>query len=287
MKKVNFNKLKSVKTPENWIENAVKIPKRNKKKPIYLNPYLIASAACFVFCCVLCAVIFLSFGTDMPAPIVSAKLSGSSVLPTVLNPITDTIPPVISQQPTGSDQKSNKQTDAKNGTETGRKTKNSPNSQSAVTNHEPSESKGNSSGNTSNSGGSTIPDTPVTEPTHSVSKPTVQPTTEHGISPTEDSSKEFVDSIYFCFNSFAEEGKEDEFYCHITSESGQAYSQKFSSVEKAAFSHTAQGIALEYNPFSKGLHLMKGTYNLTFYDKNGSTFTYSAYLGYQPVFIYL
>ena len=79
MKKVNFNKLKNIKTPENWIDNAIKIPQTNKKPiPFYRKPYAIASAACLVVCCAIGFLILNSFGTSNVIPTVEFSTSESS-----------------------------------------------------------------------------------------------------------------------------------------------------------------------------------------------------------------
>lgn len=46
MKKVNFNAAQSFEVPESWIENAVNA--KPEKKPVYLRPYVIGSAASVV-----------------------------------------------------------------------------------------------------------------------------------------------------------------------------------------------------------------------------------------------
>ncbi|MGN1432562.1 MAG: hypothetical protein ACI4XI_02570 [Ruminococcus sp.] len=314
MKKVNFNQLKSVKTPENWIENAIKIPQKNKKKPVYLNPYIIASAACFVFCCALCAVVFLNFGIDNPIPVAPVKSSGTSVsdvtdsttpssnlsvIPTISNPIINNIPTATaaSQQQTGSVQKSTNPSGQTNETVQGSTGKNSSASQSVVTNPEPTEIKEGSNSNTSNTDRPAIPDTPETEPTQPVTDPTEPPTviptpTEPGIPPIQPtisgSDEKFTSSIYFCFSSYLPEECEDEseYYCHIMSASGQTFAEKFSSVEKATVVFTQDGITVQYNPYNKGLRLKTGNYYLTFYDNYGNSYTYYAYLGNQSVYIY-
>lgn len=76
MKNLNFNQLKSVKTPESWIENVLNIPKKNKK-PIYLKPSIIASAACFIVCCALSFVIFANVGTERKVPLYPADKTTS------------------------------------------------------------------------------------------------------------------------------------------------------------------------------------------------------------------
>lgn len=312
MKKVNFNQLKSVKTPENWVESAIKIPQRNKKKPLYLNPYIIASAACFIFCCALCAVVFSNFGIDMPTPIAPTKstytsasvvtdgtppFSNPSVIPTIHNPITEIIPSASLQQQTGSEQKSTNSSDSQNGNVQGSTSKNPSNSQSVVTNPEPSETGGGSGSNSSSTDGT---DTPITEPTQIVTEPIELPTVIP--TPTEPDEPQIVDPtgagsgenfafpIYFYWSTdVCGIFEEDNYrvYCHIMSADGQSFTEKFTSEERASFSYSPEGIIVQYNPLSKGLHLKTGNYYLTFYDNYGHSYTYYAYLGYQSVYIYI
>lgn len=315
MKKVNFNQLKSVKTPDNWIENAIKIPHKNKKKPIYLNPYIISSAACFIFCCALCAVVFANFGTDMPNPIAPVESSSTSVsdisdgktpssnpslIPTIPNPITEIIPPFATQQQTGSGHKSTNPFSAKNGTVQGSTGKSPSNSQCVVTKPGPSETSGGSSNNSGSTERPTIPDTPTTVPTQAVTDPPESPSTtpiptDPWIPPVPEtteggSGKYFADSINFYFAPGTSGGfVEDNYrvYCHIMSAAGQSFTEKFTWEERATVSYTPNGITAQYNPLGKGLRLNPGNYYLTFYDNYGNSYTYSAYLGDQPVFIYI
>ncbi|MGN1138952.1 MAG: hypothetical protein ACI4RM_05845 [Ruminococcus sp.] len=66
MKDFNFDKLKNVKTPDSWIENAVNIPNVHKKhkKVIPFNTRVIATAACFALCFVLGSVMLPIVNTD-------------------------------------------------------------------------------------------------------------------------------------------------------------------------------------------------------------------------------
>lgn len=310
MKKVNFNQLKSVKTPENWIENTIKIPKKNKKKPVYMNPYVIASAACFVFCCALCAVVFSYIGTDTPAPIAPIKSSETftsdvtdsttpssnlSIIQTIPNPITDIISSFQTQRQTGSEQKSTNPSDSTKATIQDGTDESPSNSQSVVTSQNPSETGGNSSDNTGNSDNPTIPDIPETIPTQPVTDPTEPNTdapeyTEPGIPPSEESTIEgsdesFTSSIYFHYSPEICTGDE-EYYCHIVSAAGQPFSVKYSSTERATVAYTSDGIKIQYNPYGKGLYLHTGYYYLTFYDNYGFSYTCYAYLGNQSVYIY-
>lgn len=307
MKKVNFNQLKDVKTPENWIENATKIPQKNKIKPTFLNPYIIASAACFIFCCALCAVVFLKFGVDMPNPIAPIKSSGTSVsevtnstspssnlsaIPTIPNPIINNIPTAAatSQQQTGSVQKSTNSSDLIYGTGQGTTGKNPTNSQGIVTDPESPKTTA-SSGNT---GSTDVPEPSITNPAPPKTDPIEEITTspypfEPETPPIEEPCENFTSTIYFYHSEHSSGSFEEDvkYYCHIESENGESYSQMFSSAEIAVVTHTYEGFTVKYNPGSKGIDLNKGVYYLTFYDERGHSYKYSAYLGNQSVHIYL
>lgn len=303
MKKVNFNQLKSVKTPENWIENAIKIPQKNKKKPAYLNPYIIASAACFIFCCALCAVVFSNFGVDMPTPIAPTKSSGAtvsavtdsttpssnlSVIPTIPNPITNNIPSASTQQQTGSEQKSTNPSGSIKETVKGSTGKNPSSPQGVVTNPEPSETSGGSNSNTSSTKRPAIPDTPGIQPTQGVTDPTEPPTiipvpTQPEEPPFEEPSINFVSSVYHYLPKY-ESAEYEEYYCHIESESGKSYSERFSEKERATLILTSEGKRkLQYIPINKGIYLEKGMYYVTFYNKSGTSAKQLVYLGNESV----
>lgn len=50
MNKLNFEKLKSITTPDEWLENAVNIPNRKNVVPFYRHTSFLASAVCVVLC---------------------------------------------------------------------------------------------------------------------------------------------------------------------------------------------------------------------------------------------
>lgn len=69
MKDFNFDKLKNIKTPDSWIENAINIPDAQKKpkKVIPFNTRVVATAACLTFCFVLGSVMLPIVNTDPTA----------------------------------------------------------------------------------------------------------------------------------------------------------------------------------------------------------------------------
>lgn len=68
MNDIRFDGLQNVKTPENWVENAINIPKKNKSRPLPLKKiYLIAAAASVAFVVGLSVFLFLTTG-QQPLP---------------------------------------------------------------------------------------------------------------------------------------------------------------------------------------------------------------------------
>ena len=62
----DFSQLKSFKTPENWIETAIKIPQKKKPLPFILRPYVIGTAASLVIVAAAVLTILLSSGGKPP-----------------------------------------------------------------------------------------------------------------------------------------------------------------------------------------------------------------------------
>lgn len=62
MRKVNFDSLTNLKAPESWIENAINVPKAEKKKPIAFLKYSkqIAAVACLVLVSAVCLTVYLT-----------------------------------------------------------------------------------------------------------------------------------------------------------------------------------------------------------------------------------
>ncbi len=105
MKKVNFNAAKNFEVPESWIEKALNA--KPKKKPLYLRPYVIGSAAGVVLAVAVTvfAVIFTSQAPISPQSPVSVKPqtvtksteapteASTKVKPTETHPTTPTAKP--------------------------------------------------------------------------------------------------------------------------------------------------------------------------------------------------
>lgn len=69
MKKVNFNSLSNIKTPDDWVEKAINIPQEKNAKPFYKRISFIASAACIVFCCVISLFVAANFDFENVVPL--------------------------------------------------------------------------------------------------------------------------------------------------------------------------------------------------------------------------
>ncbi len=306
MKKVNFNQLKNVKTPESWIENAINIPQRNKKPiPFYLRPYFIASAASVVLCCTLSVFVFANLGNDVSVlpvskPTDSVTSTQNLTYPSDLNAdsasqaitgngiaqgTTDPFGNLIFLQPVTEPNENN----------------NSQNNSS---------SKGNlgaptqlsSNGNTNHSkpyhpttGHNTEPtEKPVTAKPTSVPsvKPTQKPTQSLTSMPLEvEEVTNFTeltpDTMPFTYDICFLPSRNTDFnlngnvYCHIEPKYGPAYTESFTDNERCTRKGSGSSIRFLYNPSEKyDKDIMLGDYYITFYDDFGHSITRLCYLGY-------
>lgn len=82
MKKANFDTLKNLPVPEKWVENALLIPEREKKKaaviPFWRRKGAIALAASLVLVSVLSVILFSQIGTKPPLKIKSSATESFS-----------------------------------------------------------------------------------------------------------------------------------------------------------------------------------------------------------------
>lgn len=322
MKKLNFNHLKNVKTPENWIEKAINIPQQNKKPiPFYFRPYVIASAACFVFCCVVSFIIFVNFNNTAPVPVISASTTdvSQSRNQSSFPDINTELFPFV--QATSSN---NGSTSAENGSV-------GVNGNSVLTNPDFPKNSGNSSypinekhsnslNDTKNSSttavspNSTNPESnnqsttrpnKVTEPPEPTAIPTepftdypaVDPTIENPTvawnpSVAEDPSTSgyqdiFYGDIYFIAKKNSNFSKNSNLYCHIESLTGFSYTVSHSNRELVydvtSYNGSFYGV---YNPSDRSVYLYKGQYDITFYDSFGNSVKHRFYLGDDNIYFY-
>lgn len=74
MNRVNFDKLKSIKTPDEWLEKVVNIPKKQKAIPFYRHTSFLASAACIALS-IISGIIILFADVPDKSPVSNKMLS--------------------------------------------------------------------------------------------------------------------------------------------------------------------------------------------------------------------
>lgn len=303
MNNLNFNELKSVKTPDRWIENAVNIPKMNKKPmPFYLNHRFIGSVACLVICCALSLMVYFGLSNNAPVPVVPDDKTSASQDSTSVNPSNNTLsesqnsdtinPSVANQFNIHTSQPLYRADSSAFGSTT-------PSNSSA------SSSSSVDSTQSNNNSVATIPviteppEVPViTEPqtTYPDDSPAIVPTTEFTTNPGCDYNPDepltalpqlyFERNIYFTPKKNSAFLQYDNLYCHIASASGEVYSEKFSSVEKVNKTIIGDSFKSAYNPKINNIYLTYGNYTLTFYDERGNSLTYTCYIGDEAIYLY-
>lgn len=96
MKKANFDTLKNLPVPEQWIENALSIPEQEKKKaaviPFWRRKGAIALAASLVLVSVLSVILFSQIGTKQPLKIKSSATESVSPTEVIGESTTDPTP---------------------------------------------------------------------------------------------------------------------------------------------------------------------------------------------------
>lgn len=82
MKEFNFNTLRDLPVPENWIENALSIPEQEEQRPaavpFWRKPRFIAMAASMVLVSALSIALFLTMGTKPPVAVKSNSKSSAT-----------------------------------------------------------------------------------------------------------------------------------------------------------------------------------------------------------------
>ena len=183
--KPNFNQLKSVKTPDSWVENALKIPTEQKKPlPLFFRPAIIGTAAGVALAAVLGVLLFMTLGRNsipVRPSVQSTSVSQDNTTPTfttpqgeiyVTTPQGDTQPVTTPQgQPATVSPVQNQPTSEPAGTGSTVRP-----SSPAVSPTQPG---------TTNPGATVKPTAPTVKPTSPAVVPTQAPTTEPGTEPPE------------------------------------------------------------------------------------------------------
>lgn len=320
MKKVNFNQLKSVKTPESWVDRAINIPKEKKKIPLYRNPYIIASVACFVFCCALCSVIFASFNVNFtpmtapPKPNSTSNTAPDGSTPPFTNP---SFPAIIQGNSANGEDFTNPLQNlfpfATGPASASLRPSNAPSlpgQKSTATVPKGSEASSATGGSTGATGGTVAPtepdnpSQPITEPPEA---PTIEPTIEPETDPEEpevtlpwepttesptmegnpsEACEYYMGAISLILSDKSDFDINSNIYCHIESTSGEQYSARYSNSELAYYKNTGKRVVY-FPPIHKGIYIdINKDYFVTFYDSKGNSRTFLVYLGNISVTVY-
>lgn len=295
MNRLNFDKLKSIKTPNEWLENAVNIP--NEKKsipfPFYRHTSFLTSAACVALCMIVGVIIILN--------------AQHGKIPVSDNPITTPSAALQSSIPSDNSehnwQNSNNHIDG--GTtqavtepsEITADNSNARNTQSTANsnpkNISPNSNGGKNQATTSDkSGVSATENTRVTQLQPSAGeststaatdgRPSIPPERTDPPEPaTADPDLVYTNSIYFHVDLNSDFDFSNTVGCHIKDSNGKDLYPYNSSYEKCDFvgeSTGGDGVFVEENVCfvynNKGPHkIIYGLYEVTFYDVNGNTVT--------------
>ncbi len=312
MKKVNFNQIKGIKTPESWIENALNIPIENKKpKPFYLKPYFLASAASVVICCALSLYVFSHFGSDLSVlPVATSSdsvestcttkndnsVSGSLnnngnnlLFPDITNPIMPNGGQPVTEPYENKLHSGNGQTNSGN----------HGNNQNTQQN--------------SNAGGIFVKPTHTTaqpqtdspeHPTQAFTQPSVQNTeaaqahTSKPAKPVPETTKptftepseatvNFEKTIYFYPSKQSNLDFSGNIYCRIEIPDSWAVCEDYSETERCSKSGSSSRPVVSYTPKNKMQEgVRKGSYYVIFYDEHGNRFTQQCDLSWDDCVIY-
>lgn len=284
MKKLNFNQLKSVKTPESWVENAINIPSKNKKPlPFYFKTYFIASAACIIVCCAVSLTVFLNFNGKEIVPKLPNAANGKTMssiynsesevdYENSMNPskknihddnsvgfsqtVTDANGKVIATGSLKFSTPPNTANTNKNGSATNATEATEKNTSGNINTTEPKE-------------------THYVPPTEVIS--TTVTTPPHTNASTEKTTSDFqvVENIYYSGvitlvcpkNSIF--SSNNSVYCHLVSNYGETYTTKFSSKELCSKSYSNGNLNICY--YTKDIFPL-GNYRIEFYDAKGHNY---------------
>lgn len=299
MNRLNFDKLNSIKTPDEWLENAVNIPDR-KKSPLlhfYRHTSFLASAACVALCTIVGIIILFNAAPDKSLPsnnnavstIVITDNEGNTIISKVY---TDTLQNNSEHNENSTEnqrrgglitQTVTEPTESKNE----KATDSSGNFPKATHSSKPDNTSPNSSGGEKQTSPTTgvlaTENTEETKTNCSATVPVEEPdTTPPQIDyPTKEPALVYTNSIYFHVDLNSDFDFSNTVGCHIKDSYGNGLYPYNSAYEKCDFVGGSTGwddmpqeenICFVYN--NKGpSKIIYGLYELTFYDINGNTVT--------------
>ncbi len=280
MKRINFDKLKSISTPDEWLENAVNIPNMKKDPPLpfYRRTSYLTSAACIVLCTVVG--LFIIFKT-IPDKSVPSNNNGNSTDSHQSAVQSEMLYDSSDHNTNSQDVSSTTQSVTEPSEKTGKKTDTDiPDvSQKATDNSILGNSLPNSGGTQQSTSYKSDFSVSVTvKPTQnntpsviSTSKPVqsvTQPTASDGV---------YTNSVYLHMNNTdLNFDLSNTVGCHIKDSDGKELYSYNSEYEECLFEtggdefQTVDDVCIEYK--NKGPNQIKfGIYEVTFYDVNGNT----------------
>lgn len=291
MNKLNFNQLSNIKTPENWIENAINIPNK-KKKIIYLKSTAFVAAASLVVCVSLSFMIFTMIGNDNQVPFKSTNTTSTphTSVSDVVETVSSSYPLVTvatnSTEPTEITQIIEKTEATQNATSVLPQTQVVTEPTEATKNIIPLPSTNPTLSSTQLSTEvqtTTIP--MILQPSEVTLPPTALPTFSEN--PSTDSVDYFIASIYFYANENTAFDRSKTLYCHLERADGKTFSNKYSFSEmvtqKQDYNDSYTAI---YTPKKSLNNVTYGEYIVTFYNKNGASVTQRFYFGDNDIKFY-
>lgn len=291
MKRLNFDKLKSISTPDEWLENAVNIPnqKKNAPLPFYRHTSFLTSAVCAALCAFVGLIVLFN--------------AQSGKVPVSENPITTTSAALQPSIPQSNPEHNKQGSDNHNGsaeqivTEPSERTSDNSNTlgTQAATNNSATDSSSPTSGSGTNPTATTIKsnlsatdNTEATQAHPSVAESTspdpviCEPSTQAQQTepPTEEPVTVYTNLIFLHVDLNSGFNFSNTVGCHIKEVGGKDLYPYNSAYEKCDFvegtsgwdSVENQNVCFVYN--NKGPNkIVYGLYEVTFYDVNGNTIT--------------
>lgn len=284
MKDMNFNNLKNLKAPENWIENAINIPQAESKQKspvIFRYTRVIAAVACLVLVCTVSLVLFFTRDTNI-LPIDPDYTQSENVTNNDDNSNAQ-------EEQNGKNSHKNDKKPTNNGDapledETSEHGESTSKSEDATTTKPPKETQKpnkptqNPSATEPSDDTEDPPDPPYEEPSDpSWEEPSEEPTESIDPGSPPEAPPGSISAVFSTFIPKSEYTG-GNVYCKIIDSNGNLLgdSNLYSREHRASVAgYTKDSYLLEYNASSKGVVTQPGYYTCYFYDSNGKV--YSSY----------
>ena len=285
MRKVNFNALKNVAVPESWVEKALHA--KPKKKPIFLRPYFIGTAASVaVVTAVVLTLLIRSGGNSPISPKIDLFIQPSTVAVTENNETTmDNSATQEKAETTSSETVPFTQAVSSAAAETATSTETDP-PETGI----PHPTQGTQTTNPVPSNPTAVATDPVVTTAPQPSQPVEEPAEAETTAPTpqkpplritdvEHLTPAFEDDIAGDYDGnlslrfFQYLDGSESIYCHIIC-NGSEFGELYSDDEKMIVTDSERGIAT-YCPLSHGISISYGSrIDVIFYDESGKAFRF-------------